>query len=132
MLMAASSGHVIGIAVAMTNLAGTTGIRSVQLNVVNDGTFTELPTGSGNWFTPTTATVGTQWWVRATTSGSTNTTPSGTFSTWIQLTSGTAWGFSNSLANNEGTGSLGLAWSPDAGTTTVLTTSCSWDVGFSP
>lgn len=130
-LLAAVGGRLTGASGSVVNTSVSTGIRSGTFTLVNDGTFTGLP-GSGSWFTPTTAGVGAQWSAKAVINSQTNTTASGTYGSFVALTSGTSWSFSNSATNNEGTGSMTISFSPDGGGSTAGTMTVSWDVGFAP
>jgi hypothetical protein len=116
----------------MTNTSVSTGIRSASFTLVNDGTFTSSSSGTGNWLSPTSAGVGSNWWAKATVNTTTNTSLTGTTGGWTQLTSGEAWSAQNTATNNEGTGNFTIAFSPDGGTTTVGSMNVSWDVGYTP
>lgn len=131
-LGAGSNGRLTGSSASATNTSVSTGIRSGSLTLVNDGTFTGTGSGGGSWWTPTTAGVGSQWSAKAVINSQTNTTASGTYNSFVALTSGTSWSFSNTATNNEGTGSMTISFSPDGGGSTAGTMTVTWDVGFAP
>lgn len=130
--MASSGGRLTGTGGAANNTSVSPGIRTGTFALVNDGTFTGTGTAGGSWFTPTTMAIGSQWSAKAVINTQTNTTPSGTFGSFVTLSAGASWGFSNSLTTNEGTGNMTISLSPDGGTTTAGTMLVSWDVGNVP
>lgn len=127
------AGHLTGTGAGVANTSASTGIRSGTFALINDGTFTATGGASGNWFVPTTASIGTSWWAKAVINTQANTSSTGTFGSFVQLTAGsTSWAFSNSGASLEGTGNMTISFSPDGGTTTAGTMVVTWDVGFAP
>ncbi len=131
-VLAGSDGALTGTNGGMTNTSVATGIRSASFTLANDGSFTNSSSGTGSWFSPNVSGVGAQWWAKATVNSTSNTSLTGAFGGWTQLTSGEGWGASNTATNNEGTGNFTVAFSPDGGTTTVGTMNVAWDVGYSP
>lgn len=96
-----------------------TAAASCTLNT--DGTCTNTPsTSPTNWYTPTTGSIGTGYWVRATaTSGSLS---SGTTGSWLQLNSARTWVRDN--AGTEGTlsATLTLEIATDSGGVNIVAT----------
>lgn len=122
-----------GWSVGETNI--NPGIRNCSRTWITDGTSTRVGTfGSNpNWWTPTTAGIGSAWSVRFTQTSSSGTTIGGmTSGTWYALTSDRTINFQNTGSAVLGSGTGTIDFSPDGGTTVVPSGSLSWSVGYTP
>jgi len=134
-LLAASSdqGNLTGTPGSVTNTSNATGVRSGNLTLIPDGTFTATGSTAKNWFSPTTAGIGTAWSAKATVNSQTNTNITGpTLGTWVALSSSAQWAFANTGNVVEGFGTMTIAFSRDGGATTAGSMSVTWDVGYTP
>lgn len=138
-LAGSSSGGIQAFSVGLSNNSVATGIRSASFTLVSDGTSTRTPNGGGsavagpNWYAPTTASIGSSYWVKLVINSSATTTISGSATNTVMSVSGAGWTFTNTATNNEGTGSGTLSFYTDSGGTNLVATgSVSWDVGYTP
>jgi hypothetical protein len=87
-------------------------IGFIQSNGTTNGQAPESDVGT-NWFTPTTASVGVGYYVRATLSS--GTTPSGTLNAWLSLSTAQSWSVTDSSGSGTGC-TLSLEISADQST----------------
>lgn len=83
---------------------------------INGGSYT----GNGNWYSPTTASIGDTHWVRFTKVSESGATISGTFGSWLQLN--TARSLSISTSSGEASGVITIEISTDSSGTTIVAT----------
>jgi hypothetical protein len=119
-------------AVSGDNLAGSTSSSSLQFNT--DGTMSgsgsvtnNTVAGSANWYLPTTTSIGTGFWIRATVTAGTITSGSGT-GTWLQLTSARSWG--KSAASGAASATLTLEIATDSLGASIVFTSTGNTVAY--
>lgn len=117
----------------LTHTSTTIGTYSAGLTFNTDGTTTgNYASNSGNWYSPTSAGIGTSFWARLTTSSLTMINTSGSLAGggWVQLSSAQGVTFTNSGTSNEGTGNYTVQFATDAaGANITGTISGSIDVG---
>lgn len=124
MLVAGGMSLVVPLPGGTTDSDGTApGPATVDLNVTSDGRVT----GSGsttpiaqNWFQPTTASIGTNFWVRASLTG--GSAPSaGTTGSWLQLSSSRQWTNTRITLPGSKTSTLLIEIASDAAGANIIT-----------
>jgi hypothetical protein len=133
MLLAGGSPVNLGFHVDIVNTAATSGQRSAALVLNANGTTTVVPGGLvANWYLPTTAGIGGQYWARMTPVSPVNTTFfNNAPNVWIPI-NGTGWSMSNTDINGLATGSFTVEFSANsAGTAIVsrLVNAITWRIG---
>lgn len=95
----------------------STAIASFTLNT--NGSCANSPsTAPGNWYSPTTTSIGDNYWVRATvTSGSLS---SGTVDSWLQLNTFRAWTRQNGGIDGTLSATITLEIASDSGGSTIV------------
>lgn len=128
---AASGGVNTGFTGSVSNTSALTGIRSASVTLNSDGSTTVTGTGSvTNWYLPTTASIGTSYWVRFTESGSIITWSGAATGTWLALSAGQTVTAENSSSTLEGLGSVTVEIATSAaGAGAVRIGYVSFDVG---
>lgn len=139
----ASGGIVVSWSGSTTNVSVATGGRTCGFSVVTNGTTlhsqgsSAITTAGPNWYSPTTTSIGSSYWVKATfttttaPSGSGNTT-TGTFGSWGQITANQTWTWSTATGQTEWAGTMTLQFSLTNGGAVVGTGSVGFDVGYTP
>jgi hypothetical protein len=118
------AGGVVAIAVtAISDATIAPASASSTLTLGSSGTITYAGSGSGggaNWFTPTTASIGSSYWAKLTVN--TGTAPnSGTVGSVVSLSAGQAWTWSRST-NGTTNATCTLQIFSDAGGTSLVAT----------
>ena len=123
----------------VANVSVITGLRSATVQFNADGTTTNTTifgsSAGTNWFTTTTTGVGSNYWVRLTTTSSFQTIIGGTITpgTWVSLATAKNVVFTNNNANNEGTGTMSVTFATSSGgANPVSAGNIDWDVGYQP
>jgi hypothetical protein len=101
------------------------GTASAEVRYNNDGTKDRRVNGgsyigNGNWYNPTTASIGDTHWIRFTKVSEAGATISGTFGSWLQLNS--ARSLSISTSSGEATGVITAEIATDSGGVTIVGT----------
>lgn len=124
-----SAGSLNNPAGGATNVGTTAGIRSVTMSVNSDGT----TSFGGNWWIPTTAGIGSSWYVKFVYNNDVNSAVSaGTVNSWLPLTSSQSITVHNTGAGLEGDGTLEIYFSStgsDANIAASFPDACNVDVG---
>jgi hypothetical protein len=118
---------------SFNHVSSNAGIYPATLTLNNDGTTSgSYVSNTSNWYTPTNAGIGSQFWVKLTTSGSSFVTVSGSLAggAWTQLSSAQGVTFANNGTTNEGMGSYTIQFATDPGGVKITgTISGNIDVG---
>lgn len=115
------------------------GIPSVSVTVKADGSIAVSgidqdggagSTSGGGWYSPTTAGIGSGYWVRMTLLSGTAPGTSPGLGTWLQLSSDRQWGWSRA-SNGSTTATVKIEIATDSGGTNIVATESSIAVSVS-
>jgi hypothetical protein len=117
--------------IGVFNTGSANAIRNGFFQLNSDGTSTKTPGGAAtSWGSPTTTGIGSSYWVKATrVNQDLGTFYSGTYDTWVQLTSGSQWGFHNTSSGAEAFGTLKLEIAASSGGAVLGTLTVNFDCG---